>query len=170
LQGLKMRETDILDVIRSSLRALCSPDSVRVQLHSGLTDTAVRLDRERIEKMLIDLMKNALEAMPGGGNLTVAVGGDGAEIAITVEDTGRGISPEDLDQLFTPFFTTKPVGEGTGLGLPSAYATVKAHAGRIAVESNADPQKGPTGTKIRIALPRRSLLEDSKTRLILHDD
>lgn len=165
-----MRETDILDLIRASLLALSSPDSVTVHLHSELADTAVRLDRERVERMLSDLMKNALEAMPGGGDLTVAVAGGEAVIAITVEDTGRGMSPEEMDQLFTPFFTTKPVGEGTGLGLPSVYATVKAHGGRISVESNADPQKGPTGTKIRVTLPRRSLLDDPKTRLILHDD
>jgi signal transduction histidine kinase len=59
-----------------------------------------------------------------------------------------------MDNLFTPFFTTKPVGEGTGLGLPFAYGAIKMHSGQLTVESNADTANGPVGTRIRIVLPR----------------
>jgi signal transduction histidine kinase len=59
-----------------------------------------------------------------------------------------------MDKLFTPFFTTKPVGEGTGLGLPFAYGAIKMHSGQLTVESNANAANGPTGTRILIVLPR----------------
>lgn len=170
MQELKTGETDILDLIRATLRTLCIPDSVSVRLHSGLADTAVHLDGERIEKMLIDLLRNAVEAMSYGGDLTVTLSGDGEGIEIVIEDTGIGIPPENMDQLFTPFFTTKPPGDGTGLGLPSAYVTVKAHGGAMGVHSNADLQKGPTGTHIRISLPKRSVHEYPMGRTIVHED
>lgn len=170
MQVLKMEETDILDLMRQSLRTLSVPDSVRVHFHPDLADTAVRLDGERIQQMLIDLLRNALEAMSHGGDLTVTVAGDGEHVEIVIEDTGIGIPPENMDQLFTPFFTTKPPGEGTGLGLPSAYATVKAHGGSMVVQSNAELHKGPTGTHIRIDLPKRSAPANPIGRTIVHED
>ena len=170
MQGSKMRETDILDRIRAGIGALSVPASVRIRIRCDLADTSVRVDPESIEKIFVDLGRNAIEAMPRGGDLTIGVEEGGEGIVITVKDTGNGISPADMDLLFTPFFTTKPGGEGTGLGLPSVYATVKAHMGRIAVASNADPQKGPTGTEIRITLPRLPPKENRETRRFLHDD
>jgi len=169
-QGLKIGKTDILHLIEESLRVLPKPDGVGVHIRFDLADTAVRMDREGIGKVLVELGKNAIEAMPTGGDLTVVVGGDDERIVITIEDTGVGIPPESMDMLFTPFFSAKPIGEGTGLGLPSAYGMIKAHAGQISIESNADPQKGVTGTRIRITLPRWTLLKDPEKNLILHDE
>ena len=65
-----------------------------------------------------------------------------------------GIPEENLDKLFSPFFTTKQVGKGTGLGLAVTHGIVKMHRGQITVESNADPAAGPTGTTFSISLPR----------------
>ena len=73
---------------------------------------------------------------------------------VTVADDGCGIPKENLDKLFSPFFTTKQVGKGTGLGLAVSHGIVKMHRGQISVESNADPDKGPTCTTFTIVLPR----------------
>jgi signal transduction histidine kinase len=105
-------------------------------------------------QVLTNLEKNAIEAMPGGGSLRVSVEGDGEDITFLVTDTGTGIKKENIDKLFTPFFTTKEMGKGTGLGLALIYGIVKMHKGKIHVESNADPQEGPTGTTFRITVPR----------------
>jgi signal transduction histidine kinase len=76
-------------------------------------------------------------------------------VEITVSDTGTGISKDNMDRIFTPFFTTKQPGKGTGLGLPLIYGIVKMHRGQIHVDSNADAAKGPTGTTFTIRIPRR---------------
>jgi signal transduction histidine kinase len=76
------------------------------------------------------------------------------EVEITISDSGSGITPENMDKLFTPFFTTKEVGKGTGLGLPLCYGIVKMHKGKINIVSNSEPEKGPLGTSFIITLPR----------------
>jgi signal transduction histidine kinase len=73
---------------------------------------------------------------------------------LTIADQGTGIAPEHLEKLFSPFFTTKQVGKGTGLGLAVTHGIIKMHRGQIAVESNADPAQGPTFTTFTISLPR----------------
>ncbi|MGC9342878.1 MAG: sensor histidine kinase, partial [Bacteroidales bacterium] len=78
------------------------------------------------------------------------------EVVFQVKDSGTGINDSDLQKVFEPFFTTKGIGKGTGLGLATTYGVVKMHKGKIEVDSNADPSKGPTYTKFTIILPRRS--------------
>jgi signal transduction histidine kinase len=97
-----------------------------------------------MKQVLLNLTMNACEAMPDGGTLRLGVdhGPSPREITITVSDTGVGISKENMSRLFTPFFTTKQVGKGTGLGLPIAYGIVKLHHGQISVRS--DVGKGST--------------------------
>jgi signal transduction histidine kinase len=75
---------------------------------------------------------------------------------VAVQDTGCGIAAQNLAKIYEPFFTTKQIGKGTGLGLAVTYGIVKMHRGRIDVVSNADPAKGPTGTTFTVTLPRRS--------------
>ena len=94
--------------------------------------------------------------MPNGGSLLIRLEEIDQDILITVRDTGIGISPNDMDKIFTPFFTTKEIGKGTGLGLATTYGIIKMHKGRIEVDSNNDPAKGPTGTNVRIILPRNN--------------
>jgi signal transduction histidine kinase len=74
---------------------------------------------------------------------------------MTIRDTGTGISQEDMNKLFTPFFTTKGIGKGTGLGLPIVYGIVKMHKGNVSVTSNDNAEKGPTGTTFIINIPRK---------------
>jgi signal transduction histidine kinase len=99
--------------------------------------------------MLVNLVANAGDAMPGGGSLLIRVdrGGDGQAV-LEVADSGTGMAPEILERIFDPFFTTKPPGKGTGLGLPSLKAMVEADGGRLEVQS--EPGRG---SRFRIFLP-----------------
>jgi signal transduction histidine kinase len=78
-------------------------------------------------------------------------------VEFIIKDTGCGIAKENLDKIYTPFFTTKPIGKGTGLGLPLIYGIVKMHRGQISIDSNADKTKGPTGTTFKIKIPRKKI-------------
>jgi signal transduction histidine kinase len=94
-------------------------------------------DTLRLQQCILNLVFNALEAMPDGGTLSVCSRRDPKkkQIVIEIADTGTGIPEEHQDKIFTPFFTTKPAGQGTGLGLSIVYDTVKANRGDIAVDS-----------------------------------
>jgi two-component system NtrC family sensor kinase len=117
-----------------------------VQVNDGVS-TVVEADGTLIQQVLTNLVLNGIQAMPGGGWLTLSYSGtrrkpppevgseEGEYLCLSVEDQGEGISEENLPRLFDPFFTTKDVGEGTGLGLSVAYGIVKEHGGWIDVES-----------------------------------
>jgi PAS domain S-box-containing protein len=98
---------------------------------------------------LMNLCVNAVDAMPTGGSLTLRTRGlAGAKVELVVQDTGTGMTPQVLARAMEPFFTTKPVGKGTGLGLAMAYATAKAHGGTLSLHS--EPGQG---TKVTLHLP-----------------
>ena len=170
MQGLKLRETNILHIIRDSIAGLKQQDNVEIKTSSNLRNESVWIDHEQMVGALINLEENAIEAMPKGGRLTISISDSENNIFITVQDSGPGIASGDMEQLFTPFFTTKPPGEGTGLGLAETYGIIKAHEGSISIASDNDPLKGPTGTKISIMLPRRIILQNKEMKVILHDD
>ena len=170
MSGLKFRETRIHKIIDESLAKLSMSDGVTVVLSSSLDDDAAWIDEEQMGSVLLDLATNAVESMPRGGTLMIAVTGDDRQVSITLTDTGMGIPLENIPLLFTPFFTTKAAGDGTGLGLPSAYAAVKAHHGEISIESNADSEKGPTGTRVRMVLPRQQTFQKESGNIILHEE
>jgi signal transduction histidine kinase len=154
LEGLKRRETDIVRLVEKAVQGVSRPGCVTVSFTKDIKDPSVWVDEERIFKALVNLATNAVEAMPEGGELTIDMKGNENQVTIMIQDTGHGISRENMDNLFTPFFTTKPVGEGTGLGMPFAYGAVKMHSGQLTVESNADAANGPVGTRVLIVLPR----------------
>ncbi len=103
---------------------------------------------ERLQQVFINIILNALDAMPQGGTLGLAAAPAGAAAVVRISDTGTGIKPEHLPRIFDPFFTTKGVGKGTGLGLSISYAIVKEHDGHIQVESEVGK-----GTTFIITLP-----------------
>lgn len=103
---------------------------------------------DQIEQVFLNLLLNALDAMPDGGDLRATMRRQGPEVVVQVQDTGRGIDPEVLDRVFDPFFTTKPLGKGTGLGLSICYGTVRDHGGTITIKST----KG-SGTVFTVRLP-----------------
>ena len=107
-------------------------------------------------QVLTNVEKNAIEALPAeGGVLNISISGIEDDVVLCFDDNGTGISQENMDKLFTPFFTTKPIGKGTGLGLALIYGIVKMHRGHVSVNSNNDPGKGATGTSFKIQIPRR---------------
>ncbi len=170
MHGLKLRKTSILHVIEESLEKLAHRHRVTVELKSSLEDEGVWIDGEQMAAVFLDLEQNAVDAMPGGGSLIITAGGDERQVTVTLADTGAGIAEENIPLLFTPFFTTKPIGDGTGLGLPSAYAAVKAHRGDISITSNTDPRKGATGTTVRIILPRQQTFQAREAKMIVHGE
>ncbi len=170
MQGLKFRETNLIRIVRESLAAVACPDRIAVDVKCTLHDEAVWMDHNQMVMALKDLEQNAIDAMPEKGILTVTVSGDENEIILKVMDTGKGVPEDIMPLLFTPFFTTKPVGDGTGLGLPQAFATVKGHNGDITVESNTDPAKGPTGTTVTITMPRKQKFQTKDAKIILHEE
>jgi signal transduction histidine kinase len=91
------------------------------------------VDSNQFGTVLVNLMLNALDAMPHGGVLEVGIDASGGEIQFVVCDTGAGIAPEMLDRLFVPFASTKPTG--TGLGLSISRRIIEEHGGRIAAEN-----------------------------------
>lgn len=108
----------------------------------------VGADRVQLEQALLNLVSNAVDAMPSGGRLSLAARPDGDRVALVVTDTGDGIPPEDLPRVFDPLYTTKPPGKGTGLGLPILREIVEAHGGAVRLESRAGE-----GTTAVVRLP-----------------
>jgi two-component system NtrC family sensor kinase len=109
----------------------------------------IEADPPQLHQVFLNLMTNAVEAMPQGGTLTIRTrSGPAGMVTVEIQDTGMGIPHEDLGKLFTPFFTTKPIGKGTGLGLAIAYGIIKMHRGQISVHS----QVGQ-GTTFTVNLP-----------------
>ena len=108
----------------------------------------VMADFDQLQQVCANLILNAIQAMPDGGRLTLRTSADNSQFKIEIQDTGCGISPENMRKLFTPFFTTKGKGKGVGLGLAVAYGIIQRHQGRIEVQS-----KEGEGATFTIYLP-----------------
>ncbi|HBS85300.1 MAG: histidine kinase [Bacteroidetes bacterium GWF2_38_335] len=151
---VKLVETDFEKFVHHSIESVIIPGNVQVEIKSSLVDKMVMIDTDQMMQVLTNLEKNAVEAMPAGGNLTIEITGDKQSVEIAINDSGTGIPKENMEKLFEPFFTTKEPGKGTGLGLPLVYGIVKMHKGQINVVSNTLPENGPVGTTFKIVLPR----------------
>ena len=155
---VKVERVDIRKLAAESVTSVVIPKTISTQVVCKANNTEAYLDYEQMMQVLTNLNKNAVDAMPNGGVLTVEVDENESDVIFRVSDTGTGIPEENMDKLFTPFFTTKGTGKGTGLGLATTYGIVKMHSGKIEVDSNTDPAKGPTGTTFTIVLPRKPTL------------
>ncbi|HKL67379.1 MAG TPA: ATP-binding protein, partial [Bacteroidales bacterium] len=114
------------------------------------------VDSEQMTQLVSNLVKNSVDAMGGKGRIIVELSGDNDNAIISVWDNGPGIPKEKRDKIFEPFYTTKGTGEGTGLGLATAYGIVKMHRGKISVKSDDDSSKGETWTEFTVKIPRSS--------------
>ena len=152
-QGSFEREsTDINEILEKSLEALSAApglDDIKVVKRFDRTIPSMTVDGSQLQQVFVNLISNAVWAMKDGGTLTLTTRmKDASAVEILVQDTGCGIPEENLKKLFTPFFTTKKMGEGTGLGLAISYGILKMHSGQISVESAVGE-----GTTFRIELP-----------------
>lgn len=150
-------EVDPVKLVEQSFDAVVVPEQVKVNIHTNNLDhKKVYLDHEQMTQIFSNLFKNAIDAMPEGGMLDITIEDDQNYIYFTISDTGKGIKKEDQEKIFEPFYTTKGIGKGTGLGLATVYGIVKMHNGKISLDSNADPEQGPTGTTFKISIPNQS--------------
>lgn len=169
---------DLNDVVRSAATEMRQHLPAMVELRMELNPAPVMLyiDRVQLEQVLLNLVDNALEAMPSGGTLridTTVTDGNGV---LTVSDTGVGIGEDVLDQIFQPYFSTRPRPEARGLGLAVVYGIVQQSGGSIAVDSEVG-----TGSSVRVsfpiqaksssaALPQQPRMEHGVPTILLVDD
>jgi PAS domain S-box-containing protein len=167
-QPVEPGAVDLNDVVSDARRMLDRLIEATIEVRYELSDepVTVLVDRGQIEQVLVNLAVNARDAMPDGGRLVVrtkvATGPGGRVGTLTVEDTGTGIADELRERIFTPFFTTKEVGKGTGLGLAAAYGIVDAAGGDIDVDSVVG--SGSVFT-VRLPLARAAAEADEPARL-----
>ncbi|WP_053552312.1 two-component system sensor histidine kinase NtrB [Desulfuromonas soudanensis] len=131
-------DRDLVDVNRllAEVLTLTGPPALKNGVTARLDAGAVPEmdgDGEQLKQAFLNLVLNALQAMPAGGSLDISTAASAGVLEIRFTDSGGGIPPEDLDRIFNPFFTTRD--EGTGLGLAITHRIVQGHGGRIAVES-----------------------------------
>ena len=144
---------DVLTVERPRIEKA----NIKIETRLATDVPNVLVDKPLLQQALINLLVNAAEAMPGGGNLYVLLRRRGEMAEIEIRDTGRGIAPEHRQRIFQLFFTTRP--GGSGIGLASAFRTVQLHNGSIEFDSEVG-----RGTTFRIALPLAHQLEPALSR------
>jgi signal transduction histidine kinase len=127
---VKQALSDAFGLIKYKLKK--SNISYNENIEAGLT---VKLDPNDLQQALINLMINAVQSMTEGGILTINAFCKGSKVILEVSDTGEGIEKKDTSRIFDPFYTTKPPGEGTGLGLWLTYEIVSSYGGEITVTS-----------------------------------
>jgi len=120
----------------------------RIEVGNRLPPLPIRADAHKMEQVLVNLVLNAVAAMPRGGRLAFRPIVEGPFLTLIVSDTGDGIPEENLEKIFDPFFTTKRNGEGTGLGLAVCRKIIEQHGGKISVSSRLGE-----GTEFHVSLP-----------------
>ena len=147
LEDLEPEAVDLAALGRDVLDVLAGrADQADVTLSIDGSATKVQADPRRLKEALINLVSNAIEATPGGGNVALRIRNGGANATIEVRDTGRGIAPDVMSRLGTSFFTTRP--NGTGLGVVLAQGVIAQHGGQLSYASTVGK-----GTVATITLP-----------------
>jgi two-component system, sporulation sensor kinase E len=142
---LELTATNPKSIVRSALSLVEVPNNIRV-LDFTNDEPKITVDAEKIKRVFINIIKNAIEAMPDGGSLRIKSRKSDSSLEITITDTGVGMSKDVLEKIWTPFFTTK--AKGMGLGLSICKRIVEAHNGNISVESEVG-----NGTSFTITVP-----------------
>ncbi len=147
----RKEQVDLNAVIEQSLYFLesrCAKNGVDLIRHFSPEIPQITADPSQLQQVLVNLVVNAIQAMPSGGVLTITTRVSDNHVVLVVEDNGAGMSERELKQIFVPFFTTKDINEGTGLGLPVVHGITTSHRGTIRVEST--PGRG---TRFEVRLP-----------------
>jgi PAS domain S-box-containing protein len=151
IKQLKFAKANILVVIKNALSHVAVPDGITIQTLDNAGDLQLDVDSDLIQQVFINIITNAIQAMPQGGNLSITIESDGDLVTVKFKDSGVGIPPENIPKLFEPLFTTKK--SGIGLGLTLVKDIIDRHGGEINVES--DEGLGTTFTIILPFRPRR---------------
>jgi two-component system NtrC family sensor kinase len=130
------------------LESRCAKEGIAVERILSEDLPEILADPAQMTQVLVNIVVNAVHAMPGGGKLTIQTKSDKKYVSLSITDTGTGMPEKIKKQVFLPFFTTKDIGEGTGLGLAVVYGIVSSHAGSIDFESESGK-----GTKFEVKLP-----------------
>ncbi len=138
---------DLVERSRALYESAAAEAKIRLVAEVACGPTLINADPELLHRALSNLVLNAMDAMPDGGKLTITARPSGDKIELRVADTGKGLTPEECQRLFTPYYTTKQYG--TGLGLAIVQSVVADHAGTITVESRTGE-----GATFTITLPR----------------
>jgi PAS domain S-box-containing protein len=149
LDEADIKEADINDCLETTLRVVWNELKYKAQVVKNLQPLpSIRCYPGQLNQVFVNLLVNAAQAIKERGIITIHTEATDSHIVICIADTGGGIAPENLNRLFTPFFTTKGIGKGTGLGLSISYGIVQKHNGTIDVSS-----KLGEGTEFTIRLP-----------------
>ena len=143
---------DMLDHVTSLISRDAENRGVKILIRLPNKVPEALADPDRLGQALLNLCLNALDAMPDGGLLTLAISSTSDRVCLLVKDNGTGISQENLAHIFDPYFTTK--AKGTGIGLATVHKIVEALRGEISVNSRQATDKHPGETIFRIWLPR----------------
>ncbi|MGD2028403.1 MAG: cache domain-containing protein [Desulfobacterales bacterium] len=174
---LEKKPTNILPIVKDALKLLRSslPTSIELRQNIPQNVDTILADPTQINQVLINLCTNADHAMPDGGIIEVTLKNaaldedtaaqhpdvtPGRYVNLTVSDTGQGITREAIDRIFDPYFTTKELGKGTGMGLAVVHGIVKGHNGLITVQSEIG--KGTTFNIFFPALEKEAIAEPEK--------
>jgi len=149
---LELREITPREIVSEALSSVRIPENITVLNHAN-GELKMRVDVKKLQRVFINLIKNAVDAMPCGGKLTIKSKKANGNVEISFADTGAGIPHEILGKLWTPFLTTK--AKGMGLGLPICRRIVEAHGGKIAVRSNTKE-----GTTFTVRVPAKLRIEN----------
>ncbi len=146
------KKLDIASLFRETIQIAENHMAMsHVKLHDKMASNLPKINgnRQGLQQVFLNLLTNAVHAMDHGGDLTIRADSEkNNKIKVEVEDTGTGISEDNLPHIFDPFFTTKDVGKGTGLGLSVSFGIIKKHGGQISVKSKVDQ-----GTTFTVLLP-----------------
>lgn len=146
---------DVSEITRPRWKDRAEASNVQISLDLQIRSKAKVLgDESELREVLVNMVFNAVDAMPEGGNLTLAAEDVGESVVISVGDTGTGMLPEVKSRIFDPFFTTKGKA-GMGLGLAVSFGIIRRHEGSVEVESEVG-----AGTKFRISLPKAGASEE----------
>jgi signal transduction histidine kinase len=142
---LSVQRVDLAQLVDEAVKLevpRCRTAAVEIKCSSSGKIPSIQGDPDRLQQVLINVMNNAIDAMPQGGRLGISLANGGSQVVVDISDTGKGITEEDQARIFDPFFTTKPAGKGTGLGLAVSYGIIRDHGGEILVSSL--PGRGST--------------------------
>ena len=143
---------NIKELIDNSLKGIIKPANISIDV-THKKDVMANIDLDQMIQVILNLITNAIEAMPKGGKINVITDKIKEKTIIIVRDNGTGIDETKIKKVFEPFFNTKQIGKGTGLGLAVTYGIIKMHKGSITISSNSDSKKGDTFTEFTVSLP-----------------